>query len=50
MLVGNTGDSQLTKIVRTKAVQKSWMMNEYEMGPLERHGVSIIIITYPCMR
>ncbi|WWC85402.1 uncharacterized protein L201_000265 [Kwoniella dendrophila CBS 6074] len=33
MLLGNTGDDRLMKTLRYRAVQKGWVLNEYEMGP-----------------
>ncbi|WWD22757.1 hypothetical protein CI109_107250 [Kwoniella shandongensis] len=32
MLLGNTGDDRLMKILRYKAMEKGWVLNEYAMG------------------
>jgi DNA polymerase beta len=32
MLLGNSGDDLLMKIVRSKANSKGWLLNEYDMG------------------
>lgn len=39
MLLGNTGDGRLMKIMRWRAIQRGWVLNEYVMG--ERDGVSL---------
>ncbi|OWZ80601.1 DNA polymerase beta subunit [Cryptococcus neoformans Bt85] len=38
MLLGNTGDGKLMKIMRWRAIQRGWVLNEYVMG--ERDGKS----------
>ncbi|OWZ36339.1 DNA polymerase beta subunit [Cryptococcus neoformans AD2-60a] len=38
MLLGNTGDGRLMKIMRWRAIQRGWVLNEYVMG--ERDGKS----------
>lgn len=35
MLLGNSGDDLLMKIVRNKAISKGWLLNEYGMGERE---------------
>jgi DNA polymerase beta len=35
MLLGNSGDDLLMKIVRNKALSKGWLLNEYGMGKRE---------------
>jgi DNA polymerase beta len=35
MLLGNSGDDLLMKIVRNKAMSKGWLLNEYGMGVRE---------------
>lgn len=32
MLLGNTGDDALMRLLRWKAGEKGWMLNEYGMG------------------
>lgn len=41
MLLGNTGDGKLMKIMRWRAIQRGWVLNEYAMG--ERDGDSAVM-------
>jgi len=50
MLVGNTGDMQLMKMLRGRAMEKGLTLNEYGMGQAVRSPeVSRFILCYmPC--
>jgi len=41
MLLGNTGDDNLMRILRAKALEKGWILNEYGMG--DRDGGKVIL-------
>ena len=40
MLLGNTGDDALMRILRCKAISKGWRLNGYAMGPTAGPGMS----------
>lgn len=47
MLLGNTGDDGLMKVLRWRAMEKGWVLNEYGMGPREGDEVSGVSFSYP---
>lgn len=40
MLLGNSGDDTLMKLLRWKAIEKGWSLNEYGMGKRSEDEVS----------